>query len=146
MSPQPARDEMQSAFFAGDPSYDGVFYTGVRTTGIFCKPSCRARKPLPENIEFFPTARQALFAGYRPCKRCKPMDESNPEWVQKLMAAVDETPEKRFHDSDLRALGIEPSRARRYFLDRFGMTFHAYSRARRLASAFTQIREGGAIY
>ena len=145
MSPQPARDEMHAAFFAADPSYDGVFYTGVRTTGIFCKPSCRARKPLAENVEFFPTAREALFAGYRPCRRCRPMQDAAPEWVQQLMAAVDETPEKRFHDSDLRAMGIEPSRARRYFLDKFGMTFHAYSRARRLASAFTQIREGGAI-
>jgi AraC family transcriptional regulator of adaptative response/methylated-DNA-[protein]-cysteine methyltransferase len=138
--------EMQRAFLAGDPSYDGAFFTGVRTTGIFCKPSCPARKPLPSNTEFFPTAREALFAGYRPCKRCRPMQaDEAPEWVQRVMAAVESEPERRFQDADLRAMGIEPSRARRYFLDRFGMTFQAYSRARRLAAAFTQIRDGGKL-
>lgn len=138
---------MQRAFLGGDASYDGVFFTGVRTTGIFCKPSCSARKPLPSNVEFFPSAREALFAGYRPCKRCRPMQSADgaPDWVKQVMAAVENEPERRFHDADLRAMGVEPSRARRYFLDRFGMTFQAYSRARRLAAAFTQIREGGKL-
>jgi AraC family transcriptional regulator of adaptative response/methylated-DNA-[protein]-cysteine methyltransferase len=65
-----------------------------------------------------------------------------PEWVQTLLAAVDAFPEKRFKDADLRSMNIEPARARRYFQDRFGMTFHAYSRARRLGNAFTQIKAG----
>jgi AraC family transcriptional regulator, regulatory protein of adaptative response / methylated-DNA-[protein]-cysteine methyltransferase len=147
MQTTPQCEEMQRAFLGGDASYDGVFFTGVRTTGIFCKPSCSARKPLPSNVEFFPTAREALFAGYRPCKRCHPMQSAAeaPEWVHQLMKAVEHEPERRFQDADLRAMGVEPSRARRYFLDRFGMTFHAYSRARRLAAAFTQIREGGKL-
>ena len=59
----PARAEMERAFFGSDASYDGIFITGVRTTGIFCRPSCKARKPKIENIEFFGTVREALFAG-----------------------------------------------------------------------------------
>ena len=57
---------MQGAFLKGDASYDGIFFTGVKTTRIFCRPSCAARKPLPENLEFFATPRDALVAGYRP--------------------------------------------------------------------------------
>jgi AraC family transcriptional regulator of adaptative response/methylated-DNA-[protein]-cysteine methyltransferase len=142
MQARPERDEMLRAFLQGDPSYDGVFYTGVRTTGIFCRPSCSAKKPLVQNVEFYPSAREALFAGYRPCKRCRPMETGgeHPEWVRPLL-----DPAARLKDGDLRAMGIDPARARRYFLDRFGMTFHAYARARRLAGAFTKIREGAPI-
>ena len=61
--PMPSRPEMERAFFDGDASYDGLFYTGVRTTGIFCRPSCTARKPKPENVEFFCTVKDELFAG-----------------------------------------------------------------------------------
>ena len=136
--------EMQSAFLNKDATYDGIFFTGVRTTGIFCRPSCAARKPLPENCSYFTTAREALFAGYRPCMRCRPLEAggTHPDWVRDLLVRIDNTPEERLKDADLRAMGIEPERARRYFLKRFGMTFQAYCRARRLGSAFQQIRGG----
>jgi AraC family transcriptional regulator of adaptative response/methylated-DNA-[protein]-cysteine methyltransferase len=147
MQSGPDREEMMRAFLSSDRSYDGVFYTGVRTTGIFCVPSCSARKPLPHNVEFYGTAREALFAGYRPCKRCRPMETggAHPDWVRTVLMAVEGDTSTRLHDQDLRDLGVDPARARRYFLDRFGMTFHAYARARRLAGAFTQIREGSSI-
>src|SRR5499433_2638040 len=74
MNTMPAVKEMQRAYLAKDASYDGIFFLGVRTTGIFCRPSCPARKPLPKNVNYFSNARDALFAGYRPCKRCRPMD------------------------------------------------------------------------
>src|SRR5689334_12395346 len=78
----PSRPEMERASFASDASYDGIFVTGVRTTGIFCRPSCRARKPLVQNIEFFGTVREALFAGYRPCLRCRPLvGNDTPGWL-----------------------------------------------------------------
>ena len=67
----PPRDEMLAAFTARDGSYDGLFVAGVRTTGIFCRSSCPARKPDPRNVEFFATAGEALAAGYRPCLRCR---------------------------------------------------------------------------
>ena len=142
----PSRTEMEQAFFASDAAYDGIFVTGVRTTGIFCRPSCRARKPLPVNIEFFGTVREALFAGYRPCLRCRPMfADTTPEWLTPLLAAVDQDPNRRFRDADLRTFDVEPSRVRRFFLDRYGMTFHAYCRGRRLAGAIRQLRDGDAL-
>ncbi|MBI2185886.1 MAG: methylated-DNA--[protein]-cysteine S-methyltransferase [Acidobacteria bacterium] len=143
----PPRTEMERAFLEGDASYDGIFFTGVRTTGIFCRPSCRAKKPLPENVEFFPSVREALFAGYRPCKRCSPATPPGtvPDWVKALLDAVEADPTRRLHDGDLRKLGVDPARARRYFLEHYGMTFHAYCRGRRLSGALRQLRSGESL-
>src|SRR3970040_1789173 len=87
--PLPGRPEMERAYRGSDASYDGVFYLGVRTTGIFCRPSCPARKPKPENVEFFALPKEALFAGYRPCLRCKPLaSDEAPPWVPRLIDRV----------------------------------------------------------
>lgn len=67
MNLMPSRDAMERAFHDRDASFDGLFFTGVKTTGIFCRPSCPARKPLPENCEYFATVKDAMFAGYRAC-------------------------------------------------------------------------------
>ena len=146
-SPMPERAEMEKAFLQSDASYDGIFVTAVRTTGIFCRPSCRARKPLPANIEFFGTVREALGAGYRPCKRCEPTvpQEGAPAWVRKVLEAVEAHPDQKLHDDDLRGLGVDPARVRRYFLQHYGMTFHAYCRGRRLTGALRQLRSGAAL-
>jgi AraC family transcriptional regulator of adaptative response/methylated-DNA-[protein]-cysteine methyltransferase len=143
----PARDEMERAFLASDASYDGIFFTAVRTTGIFCRPSCRARKPLPSNVEFFGTVREALGAGYRPCLRCHPADPSGttPAWVKPLLRRIDDHPDRRVQDADLRDMGVDPARARRYFLEHFGMTFQAYCRSRRLAGAARQLQNGASL-
>ena len=143
--PPPA--EMRRAFQSGDASYDGIFFTGVRTTGIFCRPSCSARKPRPENIEFFATPREASASGYRPCKRCRPLevDGRPPAWVERLLARVESDPTLHLKAADLRAAGVDPARARRWFLRHYGMTFQAYCRARRLAQAFRSIQEGSPV-
>ncbi|MGQ0609180.1 MAG: methylated-DNA--[protein]-cysteine S-methyltransferase [Chloroflexota bacterium] len=65
-------NEMETAFYASDPAWDGRFVAAVRTTGIFCRPSCRVRKPLRKNVEFLPDAATARAAGYRACLRCHP--------------------------------------------------------------------------
>jgi AraC family transcriptional regulator, regulatory protein of adaptative response / methylated-DNA-[protein]-cysteine methyltransferase len=136
--------EMERAFYGKDASYDGVFFTGVRTTGIFCRPSCPARKPLPRNVEFFPSVGRALFAGYRPCQRCRPLESDGraPEWVEQLLDRVDASPDRRVRAAELRALGLSPERVRRHFQRSYGMTFDAYCRARRLGQAFERLREG----
>jgi len=67
---------MDRAFYASDPAWDGRFVAAVRTTGIFCRPSCRVRKPLPKNVEYLPDAAAARAAGYRACLRCQPENGS----------------------------------------------------------------------
>lgn len=145
MNTLPPVAEMQRAYQRGDASYDGIFYLGVRTTGIFCKPSCRPpRRPRPRNVEYFASVREASFAGYRPCKRCHPLRTGGaaPGWVQRLLDRIERDPSARIRNAQLRALGIDPARARRHFLKHYGMTFQAYARARRLGCAFEQIKQG----
>lgn len=135
---------MVEAFLARDTSYDGVFFTAVLTTGVFCRPTCAARKPLPRHIRFFASARDALGAGYRPCKRCRPLEPRGtpPSWLRGLIRDVEAEPSRRWKDHDLRQRGLSPERVRRWFRNHHGMTFHAYSRSRRLGSALGQIQQG----
>ncbi len=134
---------MERARDARDASYDGVFFIAVKTTGIFCRVSCPAR-PKRENIEFFPTMGEAVAAGYRACKRCRP-ELSNghpPDWVEKIMERVNAAPDTRLRAADLRAMDVSPERARRWFQQNYGMTFSDWSRGTRLSTAFTQLRNG----
>ena len=142
--PLPKARTMYSAVLRKDPSFDGLFYTGVRTTGIFCRPSCRAKTPRRENVQFFPAVKDALFAGYRACLRCKPLLSigSHPAWAKDLLSRVESREGARLKDFELAQDGIDPARARRYFQEHFGMTFQAYSRARRLSGALSQLRLG----
>jgi AraC family transcriptional regulator, regulatory protein of adaptative response / methylated-DNA-[protein]-cysteine methyltransferase len=142
----PSIKEMQRAYLHKDTSYDGIFFLGVRTTGIFCRPSCPARKPLPANVSYFGTAREALFAGYRPCKRCRPLDTDGrpPEWVGRALALVNNS-EERIRDAELRRSGVDPFRVRKYFQKHYGMTFQAYCRARRMGDALNQLRQGATL-
>jgi AraC family transcriptional regulator of adaptative response/methylated-DNA-[protein]-cysteine methyltransferase len=146
MSALPPKREMERAYLNGDAAYNGVFFLAVRTTAIFCRPHCPARKPLPKNVEYFASAREALFAGYRPCKRCRPLHEDDqPEWAASLLADVERAPHTRITETELRKRGVDPATVRRFFTRRFGMTFQAYTRARRLAGAFKEIQNGAAL-
>lgn len=139
--------EYYQALIDKKTEYEGVFYVGVKTTGVFCRPTCPARKPKFENCEFFETAQQALLASFRPCQRCRPLSHPNhvSELVQLLVKAVEENPEKRWKDKDFRELSVDASTARRQFKKRFGMTFVEYARARRVGIALKQIRSGKAV-
>jgi AraC family transcriptional regulator, regulatory protein of adaptative response / methylated-DNA-[protein]-cysteine methyltransferase len=143
----PALDDLWKAFVARDSEWDGVFVTGVRTTGIFCRPTCTARKPLRENVEFFATTHEALFAGYRPCKRCRPMEPVGhaPDWIRSLLVKMEADISRRWRNADLRAEGIDPDRARRWFRKHHGMTFQGYQRALRLGRALGQLSLGDDI-
>jgi len=140
----PSPEVMYRALAARDPAFDGLFYVAVKTTRIFCRSVCHARTPKPENVEFFPKPHDALYAGYRPCLRCRPLDlgRQPPPVVERLLAAVEADPSGRLREQDLAQLGIDPSSARRAFQRYCGMTFHAYHRARRMGLALTGIREG----
>ena len=140
----PPERAMYQALLARDTRYEGVFVVGVKTTGVFCRPSCPARKPRPENVEFFAAAKGALLAGYRPCLRCRPLAAAGaaPDWLAGLLAEIEEDPERRWRDEDLRRRGLDPARVRRWFQQSHAMTFHAYPRARRLGRALGRIRAG----
>ncbi len=147
MNTTPSLKEMERAVNKRDASYDGIFFVAVRTTGIFCRPSCPSRRTLPRNREYFPTPKKALFAGYRPCKRCRPLETDGrpPEWVARLLDTVERDPAVRWRDADLRKLAIDPARARRYFLKHYGMTFQAFCRGRRMNEALQQIKHGARL-
>jgi AraC family transcriptional regulator of adaptative response/methylated-DNA-[protein]-cysteine methyltransferase len=133
--PTPAT--MYRALVRKDGSYEG----------IFCRPTCTARKPLRKNVEFFPRVTDALTSGYRPCKRCSPMEPQGgpPAWAAALLAEVDRDPFARIRDADLRARRLDPSRVRRWFQQHHGMTFQAYQRHRRLGSALAHLNRGAPV-
>ncbi|MBX7157547.1 MAG: methylated-DNA--[protein]-cysteine S-methyltransferase [Verrucomicrobiae bacterium] len=126
-----------------DTRYDGLFVFGVKTTGIACRLSCPSQ-PKPENIEFFDNLGEALKAGYRPCKRCRPELASGqpPDWAQKLLAHAETAPDQKISAKNLRQLSIAPEQARRWFQKNYGMTFTAWCRGLRLSRAFTQMQNG----
>jgi AraC family transcriptional regulator of adaptative response/methylated-DNA-[protein]-cysteine methyltransferase len=139
--------ELHRAVDERDASYEGLFLVGVKTTGIFCRPTCPSKPALRQNREFFATASDATAAGYRPCLRCKPLEKAgeHPGWVLQIMEALDAEPTKRLTDAKLRKMAIVPATARRYFIGRFGMTLHAYARARRLGLALDRLQQGNPV-
>ncbi len=140
-------DQKYNAIGNQDTQYEGIFITGVTSTGIFCRPSCRARKPLAKNVVFFDTPQQALQSGLRPCKVCKPMEQmgETPGYVTVLIRELHGNPYLRIKDYDLRQRGVEPSHIRRWFKKHHNMTFHAYQRLLRVNAAFNSIKKGGSV-
>jgi AraC family transcriptional regulator, regulatory protein of adaptative response / methylated-DNA-[protein]-cysteine methyltransferase len=130
-----------------DSRFEGVFFAAVRTTGVFCRPTCHARKPKRENVEFYASTSQALQHGYRPCKLCQPMRPlgKTPDWLEPLLDEVRDHPTLRFKDQDLRDRGLDPLRVRRWFQKIHGITFHAFCRMNRLSQAFGQLRGGKSV-
>jgi len=135
---------MYRALVERDRSFEGLFFACVRTTGIFCRPTCSARKPKPENVEYASTIQDALHRGYRPCRICDPMSSaaSAPNWLAPLVDEMLRNPDIRLRDEDLRQRGLDPVQVRRTFKRSFGMTFQAYQRACRLGTAMRALHEG----
>ncbi len=139
--------EKYNAIGKKNSSFEGIFITAVKTTGIFCRPSCTARKPKPENVVFYHSALEALQNGYRPCKVCKPMEKQNetPDYVKHVIKDLHENPNLRIKDYNLKQRNIEPSQIRRWFKKYHGMTFHAYQRLLRINAAFNSINAGSTV-
>lgn len=135
---------MYEALLHKDVSYEGVFIAAVKTTGIFCRPTCTARKPLMANVEFFKTPKEAILRGYRPCKVCTPLEKAGetPPYISGLLKELSADPSLRLKDGELRIRGIEPATIRRWFLKNHGITFHAYQRMFRINSAFKRLKKG----
>ncbi len=141
------KQQYYEALVAKDSEYEGLFYVGVKTTGVFCRPTCPARKPKMENCEFYESAQQALLAAYRPCRRCRPLTHPNQvsDVIRLLVEAVENNPEKRWRSEDFKRLSVDESTARRQFKKRFGMTFVEYARARRMGIALKNMTSGEAV-
>ena len=138
----PDPDTMYQALVNRNSQLDGIFYFGVKTTGIFCRPGCTARNPKKENVDYFPSIQNAMESGYRPCKICSSLEKSGqaPDWLKSLLNEIHANPEDSFKDEDLRARHIEPTRVRRWFQKNHGITFHAYIKALRINRAFEKIK------
>jgi AraC family transcriptional regulator, regulatory protein of adaptative response / methylated-DNA-[protein]-cysteine methyltransferase len=135
---------MYQALLQRDHEYDGLFYFAVRTTGIFCRPTCTAKKPLRRNVRFFESAAEAIAQGFRPCRRCRPLELAGgmPAWLEQVASAAEADLERRWSDADIRSRGVDPTRVRRWFLRNHGVTFHNYLRARRLSAAVARLADG----
>ncbi len=140
-------EQKYQAILDKDPAFEGIFVTAVKTTGIFCKPTCTARKPKRENVEFYSSSHIALQHGYRPCKICRPMELTGemPKEIQLLLLEVERNPFCKISDQDLRKRGIEPHTIRRWFKKYHNMTFHSYQRMIRLGQAFISIQSGESV-
>lgn len=139
--------ECYRALVAKDDSYEGRFIAAVKTTGIFCRPTCTARKPKPENVEFFPTTKEALLQGYRPCKVCTPLEarDTTPAFMQDLLHQLARQPTCKITDFHLRQQGLEPATVRRWFQRQHGITFQAYQRLNRINMAFRKLQTGETV-
>lgn len=140
-------EQMYKAIIDKDINYEGIFFTAVKTTGIFCRPSCTARKPKPENIEFFTSTKDCILKGYRACKICHPLELLNetPGYIKQILDELSNDPALKFKDYDLRQRGIEPNQLRRWFMKNHGITFQAYQRMLRINSAFKKIQNGASV-
>src|SRR5208283_4748593 len=111
---------MKRAWSRRDPSYDGIFFCAVKSTGIVCRPSCPSRPGL-RNLEFFHGLRQAIAAGYRPCKRCRPelVNGQAPEWIKPVFLRMEADTRAAVSGKELQAMNLTPERVRRWFKNHF---------------------------
>ena len=140
----PDPETLYTALLRRDSTFEGIFVVGVKTTGVFCRPTCRARMPKRENVEFFHSAQEALAHGYRPCKICTPLEQKGtpPDWLQPLLEEIHHSPLVKLRDSHLRERGLDPNRVRYWFKKQHGMTFQEYLRLLRIGQAFGRIKHG----
>jgi AraC family transcriptional regulator of adaptative response/methylated-DNA-[protein]-cysteine methyltransferase len=145
---EPAQiEEYYQALVDKDSQYVGIYYAGVKTTGIFCISTCRARKPKQENVVFYSSAKEALQHGFRPCKVCQPTAtvDNPPEEIQILLKMLADDPDIRIKDYTLRIMGYSPEKVRRWFKQHHQLPFQAYQRMIRLNAAYEQLKNGASI-
>lgn len=140
-------DECYSAVVNRDTSYIGSFFLGVKTTGIFCIPGCRARIPKLKNIVFYTQVKELLDEGFRPCKICKPTMNAYdmPEDIDKAIKLIHNSPFEKVKDSHLLENSIRPEKVRRWFKKHYGMTFQAYQRMFRINTAYQNMKDGKGV-
>ncbi|MFX0173158.1 MAG: Ada metal-binding domain-containing protein [Candidatus Hodarchaeota archaeon] len=137
--------QMLKATYERNADYDGIFFVGVRSTGIFCFPSCKARKPLEKHIIFFQSQNDAKEAGYRGCKRCRADQYPNllPDWYNNIIEFLEQKTNRKISEEELTEIsGVTISTLRCYFKTHLKMTPQEYHRKKRLQSAHKLIEAG----
>src|SRR5574337_954839 len=142
-------DPRWAAVVARDRQADGCFVYSVATTGVYCRPSCGARRPRPENVRFHATAREAEEAGFRPCRRCRPgeppLARRQAALVAELCRRIDAAEAPPGLDDLARQAGMSPSHLHRLFKAVTGLTPRAYAAARRAARVRAGLQESGTV-
>lgn len=143
----PDTETLYRALLDRDDRFDGQAFVCVRTTGIFCRLTCPAPKPHAEHCTFYATVAECLDAGFRPCRRCHPLEASagSDLTVKALLEALDKDPGARWSETRLSSLGFDVSTVRRSFKRQFGMTFLELARQRRLREGFGELSNGGKV-
>ena len=129
-----------AAFSARNRAFDGMFVGAVKTTGIYCKPSCPARHPLPDNVEYFADGDGARAAGYRACLRCRPDEVGRDrEAVARAIAMIETSEALPVLEELATAVGYAPHHFHRLFKRDVGVTPIAYARALRARRTETML-------
>lgn len=151
-SPKPSFPDPDAAWRAveaRDMAADGRFFFAVRTTGVYCRPSCPARRPRRENVTFYATPGEAEAAGFRPCKRCRPQSAHASPAVQRVELAVEYLDEHLDDAVTLdelgREVGMSPTHLQRTFKRYLGVSPKEYVRARRLERLKSRLQEGDSV-
>jgi len=138
--------EAWEAFERRDRGWDGRVIGAVKTTGIYCKPSCPARRPRRENVEFFADAESALAAGYRPCLRCKPDEVGRDRAaVARAVKLIEEAEEPLSLAELAQAVGYAPHHFQRMFKRDLGVSPAEYARGLRRERAQDALKENGRV-
>lgn len=139
------QDEKWLAVVEGDRERDGSFFYGVKTTGVFCRPSCKSRTPQRGNVTFFDTAAQAVQAGFRPCKRCRPdlfdyrpLEDTAAE-ARRLIER--NAGQRQLLSAELANLGLSRRRLDQVFRGAYGLSIADYADRYRLRGAKAQLSD-----
>lgn len=142
-------DPRWAAIVARDARADGQFYYGVRTTGVYCRPSCPSRRARPENVEIFTTRESAERGGYRACRRCKPGESSlagrQAHWVADACRRLDAADEIPGLAKLAAHAGVSPFYFHRTFKSVTGVTPRQYAAARRSERLRRELARGGSV-
>ena len=142
-------DPRWAAVVAHDPEADGRFFYSVRTTGVYCRPSCAARPARPENVAFHATAGQAERAGFRACKRCRPDEapraEQQAAQVAELCRYIESADDMPTLDALAQRAGLSAHYLHRVFKRVTGLTPKAYAAAKRAGRVRERLERGGSV-
>lgn len=142
-------DQRWAAVLARDAAADGTFFYSVRTTGVYCRPSCASRRANPANVRFHATAADAEAAGFRPCRRCRPDAASSLQERAAIVTRACRAIESADHVPSLAELaaaaGLSPWHFHRVFRDVTGLTPRRYAAARRSARVQGALRRSTTV-